>query len=74
MRRVANLICAGSLCVYATFVAMAQQPTKTTAAVPRLVKYSGTLTGSGSQPLTGVVGVTFALYEEIGRASCRERV
>ena len=48
----------------ATFVALAQQPNKTTAAVPRLVKFSGTLTGSSGQPMSGVVGVTFALYEE----------
>jgi hypothetical protein len=52
------------LCLCATFVALAQQPTKTTAAVPRLVKFSGTLTGSTGQPLSGAVGVTFALYEE----------
>jgi hypothetical protein len=64
MKRATDSICAGLLCVCATFVALAQQPTKTTAAVPRLVKFSGTLTGSGGQPLSGVVGVTFALYEE----------
>ena len=64
MRHATDSICAGLLCVCATFVALAQQPTKTTAAVPRLVKFSGTLTGSGGQPMSGVVGVTFALYEE----------
>ena len=64
MRHATDSICAGLLCVCATFVALAQQPNKTTAAVPRLVKFSGTLTGSGGQPMSGVVGVTFALYEE----------
>jgi hypothetical protein len=64
MRHATDSICAGLLCVCATFVALAQQPNKTTAAVPRLVKFSGTLTGSSGQPMSGVVGVTFALYEE----------
>ncbi|HUE01707.1 MAG TPA: hypothetical protein VMR62_19200 [Bryobacteraceae bacterium] len=32
--------------------------------MPRLVKFSGNLTATNGQPLTGVIGVTFALYEE----------
>ena len=35
----------------------------TAAAVPRLVNFSGTLTGASGQPLAGVVGVTFSLYD-----------
>jgi trimeric autotransporter adhesin len=31
---------------------------------PHLVKFSGTLTGTGGTPLNGVVGATFALYSE----------
>ncbi|MFN7997037.1 MAG: hypothetical protein U0Q18_25715 [Bryobacteraceae bacterium] len=33
-------------------------------AVPHLVKFSGTLFAGDGQPLHGIVGVTFALYEE----------
>ena len=47
-----------------TFVLLAQPPANTTPAVPRLVKFSGALTGAGGKALSGVVGVTFALYEE----------
>ena len=32
--------------------------------MPRLVKFSGSITAANGQPLTGVIGVTFALYEE----------
>jgi trimeric autotransporter adhesin len=64
MRHANDSIRTGLLCVCATFAALAQPPAKTTAAVPRLVKFSGTLTGSSGQPMSGVVGVTFALYEE----------
>ena len=34
------------------------------AVVPRLVNYSGVLTDVNGKPLTGVVGVTFALYQD----------
>jgi hypothetical protein len=34
------------------------------AVVPQLVKYSGVLTDVNGNPLTGVVGVTFALYQD----------
>jgi hypothetical protein len=34
------------------------------AVVPRLVNYSGVLTDVNGKPLTGVVGVTFTLYQE----------
>ncbi len=30
----------------------------------RLVKYSGTVTGSTGKPLNGVAGVSFALYKD----------
>lgn len=42
----------------------AQQPIKPAQAVPHLIKFSGSLAEAGAKPLTGVVGVTFALYEE----------
>jgi hypothetical protein len=46
-----------------TMVVRAQPASKIATAVPRLVKFSGTLTDGGGKPLTGVVGVTFSLYE-----------
>ena len=63
MKRVIHSICAGLLCICWTFVVFAQ-PAKSTASVPRLVKFSGTLTESGGKPLNGTVGVSFALYED----------
>ncbi len=44
----------------------AQQPAAVSAnvVVPRLVNFSGVLTDGNSKPLTGVVGVTFYLYQE----------
>jgi hypothetical protein len=64
MKRVIHSICAGLLCICWTFAAFGQQPTKSTASVPRVVKFSGTLVDGGGKPLTGVAGVTFSLYEE----------
>jgi hypothetical protein len=64
MQRAVNSICAGLLCICLTFVLLAQPPAKTTATVPRLVQFSGALTAANSQPLSGLVGVTFSLYEE----------
>ncbi|MGC9952590.1 MAG: hypothetical protein ABSF64_40160 [Bryobacteraceae bacterium] len=32
--------------------------------MPRLVKFSGTLTDGGGKPISGVVGLTFSLYQE----------
>lgn len=36
----------------------------TSAAVPRLIKFSGTLKDAKGQPKSGVAGVTFAIYAE----------
>src|ERR1700683_65619 len=63
MRRIGNSIGAALLVVCGSLVLHAQPATKTTTAVPRLVKFSGTLTEASGKPLTGVVGVTFSLYE-----------
>jgi hypothetical protein len=64
MKRIHNSVCAFLLAVSATAVLPAQPVAKRVASVPRLVKFSSTLTGIGGEPLGGVVGVTFALYEE----------
>jgi hypothetical protein len=42
----------------------AQTPTQTASALPRLVRFSGTAKDLNGNPLTGVVGITFALYSE----------
>jgi len=64
MRCVYNSVYAIVTVVCCSAVATAQPAAKTTTAVPRLVKFSGTLTDGGGKTLSGVVGVTFALYEE----------
>jgi hypothetical protein len=64
MKRMVRSICACFFAVALTFVALAQPAAKTTASVPRLVKFSGTLADSGGHPLAGTLGVTFAVYEE----------
>jgi trimeric autotransporter adhesin len=43
---------------------VAQAPTETASALPRLVRFSGTVKDLNGNPLTGVVGITFALYSE----------
>ena len=37
---------------------------QTTSALPRLVRFGGTAKDLNGNPLTGVVGITFALYSE----------
>jgi len=64
MRHLGDSICAGLVYACLTSVLLAQPAAKTTATVPRLVKFSGLLADAGGKPLSGVVGVTFALYEE----------
>jgi hypothetical protein len=42
----------------------AQTSGETASALPRLVRFGGTVKGSDGNPLTGVAGITFALYSE----------
>ena len=60
-------------CVVATFLSLvlsltqlsiAQTPAQTASALPRLVRFGGTVKDLNGNPLTGVVGITFALYSE----------
>src|SRR5579863_492695 len=64
-RRFASLwlVCL-SLCLLLVPQVVAQTPTQTPSALPRLVRFVGVLKDLNSRPLTGVVGVTFALYGE----------
>src|SRR6202044_2198203 len=62
----------GFLCVALslTQLTMAQTPAQTAATLPRLVRFGGTAKDLNGNPLTGVVGITFALYsEQTGGAS-----
>ncbi len=43
---------------------VAQTSTQTASALPRLVRFGGTVKDLNGTPLTGVVGITFALYSE----------
>lgn len=45
-------------------VTVAQTSTQTASALPRLVRFGGTAKDLNGNPLTGVVGITFALYSE----------
>jgi hypothetical protein len=59
-----------SYCVFATLTACvgacaaAGQAPPTASAVPRLVRFSGTAMDARGNPISGVAGVTFALYGE----------
>ena len=51
-------------------VTVAQTTAETTSALPRLVRFGGIVRDLNGNPLTGVVGITFALYsEETGGAA-----
>ncbi|MFZ0322416.1 MAG: hypothetical protein WAL56_25030 [Candidatus Sulfotelmatobacter sp.] len=52
------------LCVSLTQLTIAQTPTETSSALPKLVRFTGTAKDLNSNLLTGVVGITFALYSE----------
>jgi len=65
MRFTKSLLCC--FVVISLFCALnAQQavPAAANAVVPPVIKYSGALTDVNNKPLTGIVGVTFSLYQE----------
>lgn len=53
-----------SLVLSLTSVTVAQTSTQTASALPRLVRFGGTVKDLNGSPLTGVVGITFAFYSE----------
>ncbi|MGA8502586.1 MAG: hypothetical protein WB683_13625 [Candidatus Sulfotelmatobacter sp.] len=53
-----------SLLLSLTPPTVAQTSTATASALPRLVRFGGTAKDLNGNPLTGVVGITFALYSE----------
>jgi hypothetical protein len=52
------------LCLPLIQPAFAQTPSETASALPRLVRFGGTVTELNGKPLTGVAGITFSLYSE----------
>jgi hypothetical protein len=54
----------GALCLALVVPALAQTPTATASALPRLVRFGGAVKGPDGGALTGVVGITFSLYAE----------
>lgn len=64
MKRFLWMVIATSLAACYPITLFAQPAAKTATSVPRLVKFSGALTGADGKPLTGVVGVTFSLYRD----------
>ena len=51
-------------CLSLAPLTVAQTLTETPSALPRLVRFGGTAKDLSGNPLTGVVGITFALYAE----------
>ena len=51
-------------CLSLAPLTVAQTLTETASALPRLVRFGGTAKDLSGNPLTGVVGITFALYSE----------
>ncbi len=64
MKRFLWMVIATSLAACCPMGLSAQSAAKAATSVPRLVQFSGTLTGSSGRPLAGLLGVTFSLYED----------
>ena len=63
MKRYQSLLPIG-LCLLLAQLALSQTPNQTASALPRLVRFSGTVKDANGSLLTGPAGVTFALYAE----------
>jgi trimeric autotransporter adhesin len=53
-----------AFCLVQVHASFAQTPTETASALPRLVRFGGAAKDLSGNALTGVVGITFALYAE----------
>jgi hypothetical protein len=63
--RIARLVVAFLLLLPSlTPLTIAQTSAQTASALPRLVRFGGTVKDVNGNPMTGVVGITFALYSE----------
>jgi len=58
------LCCFVVISLFCTLNAQQAVPAAANAVVPPVIKYSGALTDVNNKPLTGIVGVTFSLYQE----------
>jgi hypothetical protein len=56
------LVLLATFCLSLVQPAFAQTSTETASALPRLVRFGGTVKGPDGAPLAGVAGITFALY------------
>src|SRR5580698_4393437 len=62
---IARVLAAFSLLILSlTSLTLAQTPAQTASALPRLVRFGGTVKDPNGKPLTGVVRITFAFYSE----------
>ena len=52
------------ICLSLVQAALAQTSIANASALPRLVRFGGAVKDLNGSPLTGVVGITFALYSE----------
>jgi hypothetical protein len=59
-----RLFLLAAICPTLMQLGLAQTPTATVSALPRLVRFGGAAKDASGSPLTGVAGVTFALYSE----------
>lgn len=65
MRFTKSLLCSFVvISLFCTLNAQQAVPAAANAVVPPVIKYSGVLTDVNNKPLTGIVGVTFSLYQE----------
>jgi hypothetical protein len=65
MRFTKSLLCCFVLIsLFCTLNAQQAAPAAGNAVVPPVIKYNGALTDVDNKPLTGIVGVTFSLYQE----------
>ncbi|MGB9233744.1 MAG: peptidase S74, partial [Terriglobales bacterium] len=63
--RLHSVVVAFLLLVLSTVqLTFAQRPPETPSALPRLVRFNGTVKDINGRPLTGMVGIAFALYSE----------
>jgi hypothetical protein len=59
-----TLLKATAIILLGTLSLSAQNSTSAASGVPRLVNYSGKATDGRSKPLSGTIGITFAIYRD----------
>jgi len=64
MKRYRVFLFVATLCLSPVQLTLAQTSGEPASALPRLVRFGGTAKDLNGSPLTGVAGITFALYSE----------